>query len=132
MPRERIAGSRVPASAADGSGIALARPRGMWRLCALATAVLACGGHTLMRNTVVMTISPTEANVCLRPGSFAVGDRVNIYQTTCQMGVTRAMDCRRHQIGAGRITRALNDHYATMELASASRLEEGFVVEVVR
>ena len=104
----------------------------MWRLCTLVVGVLACGGHTLMRNTVVMTISPTEANVCLEPGTFSVGDRVNLYQTTCHMGASRAMDCRRHRIGEGRITHAINDHYATVELAAPSKLEEGFVVEVVR
>ena len=85
-----------------------------------------------MRNTVVMKVSPTEANVCLHPGTFAVGDRVHIYQTTCQMGLDHVVDCRRRRVGEGRITRAINDHYAAIGLAASSTFEEGFTVEVVR
>jgi hypothetical protein len=99
---------------------------------ALAVLVTACGGHVLMRNTVVMKISSTEANVCLHPGSFAVGDRVNVYQTRCRMGLDRTVGCHRYRVGEGTITRAINDHYAAIELAGHSRLEEGFDVEVVR
>jgi hypothetical protein len=115
------------------AGIGLARCDRMVRfLAALAVLLTACGGHVLMRNTVVMKISPTEANVCLHPGSFAVGDRVNVYQTKCQMGIDRTVGCHRYRVGEGTITRAINNHYAAIELATPSRLEEGFDVEVVR
>ena len=102
----------------------------MWRLIGLAI-LIACGGHTLMRDTIVMKISPTEAHVCLHPGSFAVGDRVNVYKTTCQMKLDRAVDCQRHRVGQGRITRALNDHYAAISVGADSKVEEGFTVEVL-
>lgn len=104
----------------------------MFRFYMLAVVSLGCGGHALMRNTVVMKISPTHANVCLHPGSFAVGDRVNVYETRCQMGLDRTVGCRRYRVGEGKITRALNTHYAAIELAAPTKLEEGFDVEVVR
>ena len=104
----------------------------MLRLSMLAVFTFACGGHSLMRNSVVMKISATEVNVCLHPGSFAVGDRIRVYQTTCSMGVARSIDCDRSQVAEGTITHALNDHYAAVQLATATRLEEGFEVELVR
>lgn len=103
----------------------------MLRIAAIVMLVVACSGHALMRDTVVMKISPTEAHVCLHPGTFAVGDRVNIFTMTCQMRIDRAVDCRRDVVGRGRITRVINDHYAAVEVA-AQRLEEGLGVEVLR
>jgi hypothetical protein len=47
------------------------------------------------------------------------------------MKLDRAVDCQRHRVGQGRITRALNDHYAAISVAVDSNLEEGFTVEVL-
>jgi hypothetical protein len=115
----------------DDLGIPLAPCEHMLQVCALAIVVSACSGHTLMHDTVVMKISPTEAQVCLHPGTFVVGDRVTVFKTTCQMGLDHLMACHRDNVGRGRITRVINEHYATIELTARS-LEEGFGVEVVR
>jgi hypothetical protein len=102
----------------------------MSKLAVVVALTCACGGHTLMRGTVVMKISPTEAYVCLHPGSFELGDRVRVYKTSCQMKLDRAVDCQRRRVGEGWITQALNDHYAAIGVTSQSNLEEGFTVEV--
>jgi hypothetical protein len=98
---------------------------------ALALLSPACSRHALMRDQIVMKVSATEAHVCLRPGSFAVGDRVRVFELACVPGaVERGVECQRRPIGEGRVTRVLNEHYAAVELAVP--FEEGFGIEVIR
>lgn len=89
-------------------------------LCILGLLVLgsACGGHALMRGTVVTASSTSEAQICMHDGEVAVGDVVNVMHHTCDVSAAAnaaERQCVASHAGTATVTSLLNEHYAIVQ-----------------
>ncbi len=105
----------------------------------LLTAVMAAGfsscGHKVMRGTVAMKTSDTEAHVCIGKGEVSVGDRVTLFRNVCvgKGGGLRNSDtaaCEKREVGMGSIREILNEHYSVVKFDPGVPFEEGSFVEI--
>ncbi len=88
--------------------------------------------HTMMRGTVAMKVSDTQAHVCLGNDQVKEGDKVKFLVNQCtstgasRTGIDR---CKLIQLGEGTVTQLLNEHYSVVTAAPGVKLEEGTLVE---
>lgn len=92
--------------------------------------------HGLMRGSVAMKVSDTEAHVCMDKTEAKVGDRVTLFKNACtggqggiRAGLGDARHCEKVQLGQGTVTEILNNHYSVVKFDAGVPFEEGTFVE---
>ena len=97
--------------------------------------------HSVMRGSVAMQTSESEAQVCLGKGDVSVGDRVTLFQNVCTnkgtgnrgsgIGSIGAIGstCEKREVGKGSVQEILNQHYSVVKFDPGVKFEEGSVVE---
>ncbi len=101
----------------------------------LATVVMLGGcSHGLMRGSVAMKVSDTEAHVCMDNSEARVGDKVTLFKNKCKKGGAGRTGeggggCEKVQIGQGTVTEILNHHYSVVKFDAGVPFEEGTFVE---
>lgn len=89
-----------------------------------------CATHSLMRGSVAMKVSDTEAHVCLGDKEVKVGDKVNIYKSECtQSAGSKGTNCVKVKAGEGSVTQLLNEHYSVIKFDKGVEFKEGTIVE---
>lgn len=98
---------------------------------AVATLVMLAGcAHSMMRGSVAMKLSDTEAHVCMGDGEVKPGDKVLLFTNKCINRVGGAGgSCTKKQVGEGEIERVLNEHYSVMRVPAGTDFGEGTIVE---
>lgn len=99
------------------------------RALAMSLLVAAGCGHTMMRGSVVMKATDTEAHVCLGRGEVAVGDVVDVIHNYCQSAGTPIGDCKRQLLGRGVVEQVFDDHYSLVRFPAGLAFEEGDTIE---
>lgn len=102
-------------------------------MSALALVLAGCS-HGLMRGSVAMKVSDTEAHVCLDDTEAKVGDRVTLFKSRCSGGGGgksggQGRSCEKVQLGQGTVTEILNHHYSLVKFDAGVAFEEGTFVE---
>ena len=104
-------------------------------LAALALMLAGCA-HGLMRGSVAMKVSDTEAHVCMDNTEAKVGDRVTLYKNNCptkgggaRSGLGAGGRCEKVELGQGSVTEILNQHYSVVKFDPGVPFEEGTFVE---
>jgi len=93
---------------------------------------LAGCAHSVMRGSVAMKISDTEAHVCMNKDEAKVGDHVVLYANVCSPKTPRdkgALACVKTAKGHGVVTEIINDHYSLVKFDTGIKFEEGNFVE---
>jgi hypothetical protein len=91
--------------------------------------------HSVMRGSVAMKISDSEAHVCLGEGEVKIGDRVKLYRNVCKQELSAgksavgATSCRKAAVGMGTVEKILNEHYSVVKFEDGVKFEEGAFVE---
>lgn len=101
------------------------------------TALMLTGcAHGLMRGSVAMKVSDTEAHVCMDKTEAKVGDRVTLFKNACtgssggiRTGLGAPRSCEKVQLGQGTVTEILNNHYSVVKFDAGVPFEEGTFVE---
>ncbi len=95
----------------------------------LASLMLVGCSHGLMRGSVAMKVSDTEAHVCIE--ETKVGDKVTLFKNSCSRGSARSGggNCEKVQLGQGVVSQILNDHYSLVKFDQGVTFEEGTFVE---
>lgn len=99
------------------------------------TIILSGCAHNLMRGSVAMKVSDTEAHVCLDDSEAKVGDRVTLYKNSCpnKAGYIRSGGvggtCEKVKVGQGTVTEIINQHYSVVKFDSGVPFEEGMFIE---
>ncbi len=88
--------------------------------------VAACG-HQMMRGSIVMKTTDTDAHVCLGRGEVAVGDRVHLIHNECTG--SKPAQCRRVAVGDGTVVELFDDHYSLVRFPSGTAFAEGDTIE---
>ena len=109
------------------------------KLMILTGIILSLSGcaHGLMRGSVAMKVSDTEAHVCIGEGEVKSGDRVTLFRNECTPEGSSGRDgrgggtCEKRQLGMGTVQEILNDHYSVVKFDSGVKFEEGTFVEVI-
>ncbi len=89
-------------------------------------------GHSLMRGSVVMKVSDTQAQVCLGNNEVKVGDHLQLYKNICSSDGGRALEaqsCKKIEGGRGEVTRLLNEHYSVVSFPKGTVFAEGDIIE---
>ncbi|OQW47464.1 MAG: hypothetical protein A4S09_15190 [Proteobacteria bacterium SG_bin7] len=95
----------------------------------IATTLMGCA-HGLMRGSVAMKVSDTEAHVCMDKSEAKVGDRVTLFRNNCPAkGVGGGGTCTKVELGQGTVTEILNDHYSVVKFDPGVKFSEGAFVE---
>lgn len=108
-------------------------PRKIFFPLSAAVALILTGcTHGLMRGSVAMKVSDTEAHVCME--NSKVGERVTLFKNNCpNKGGARlggsGGSCEKVQLGQGTVTEILNQHYSVVKFDSGVSFEEGTFVE---
>lgn len=91
--------------------------------------------HGLMRGSVAMKVSDTEAHVCIDNSEAKVGERVTLYKNKCpskasasRLGLSSER-CEKVYLGQGTITEILNQHYSVVKFDPGVSFEEGTFIE---
>jgi hypothetical protein len=104
----------------------------------LLTSILGFAGcaHELMRGSVAMKVSDTEAHVCMDKSEAIVGDRVTLFKNDCpgpkagpRSDVWVARGCKKTKLGEGTVTENLNEHYSVVKFDTGVAFDEGTFVE---
>ena len=102
----------------------------------LAALILTGCAHGLMRGSVAMKVSDTEAHVCMDSSEAKVGDRVTLFKNACtsakgglRSGLGDSRSCEKVQLGQGTVTEILNQHYSVVKFDPGVSFEEGSFVE---
>lgn len=91
--------------------------------------------HGLMRGSVAMKVSDTEAHVCIDDSEAKVGERVSLYKNKCSNSTTSGrlglskQRCEKAYLGQGTITEILNQHYSVVKFDPGVSFEEGTFIE---
>lgn len=92
-----------------------------------------CAAHNLMRGSVAMKTSESEAHVCLGDREVKVGDKVKVFNNFCPAKGGRAEYrsgvCEKQLLGYGMITELLNEHYSVVKFDEGVKFTEGTLVE---
>lgn len=94
----------------------------------------ACGGHALMRGTLVTATSPSEGQICMHDGEVAVGDTVRVVHHTCNINTAAnaaERQCVASSDGTATVTALLNEHYAMVQADPGTTLHDGDTIEPV-
>jgi hypothetical protein len=84
--------------------------------------------HSMMRGSVVMKTSDTEAHVCLGRGEVAVGDHVHLFHNDCSTG-SKPGQCRRVLVADGEVEQLFDDHYSMVRFPAGTAFVEGDTIE---
>jgi hypothetical protein len=84
--------------------------------------------HQMMRGSVVMKTTDTDAHVCLGRGEVAVGDHVHLIHNDCSTG-SKPGQCRRVTVGDGTVVELFDDHYSLVRFPAGTAFGEGDTVE---
>ncbi|MBN22438.1 MAG: hypothetical protein CL678_14235 [Bdellovibrionaceae bacterium] len=89
--------------------------------------------HSLLRGSVAMKVSDTEAHVCMGDKEVSSGDKVALYKSVCR-SITGGREgggssCEKVKLGEGVVTQTLNDHYSLIHVNKDVKFEEGTIVE---
>jgi hypothetical protein len=84
--------------------------------------------HQMMRGSVVMKTTDTDAHVCLGKGEVAVGDRVHLIHNDCSAG-SKPGQCRRVTGGDGTVVELFDDHYSLVRFPPGTAFAEGDTIE---
>ena len=95
---------------------------------AMALFVAAGCSHALMRGSVVMKTSDTEAHVCLGKGEVSVGDHVHLFHNDCTSG-SKPIQCQRVPVADGEVEQIFDDHYSLVRFPSGTAFAEGDTIE---
>lgn len=98
-----------------------------------AAMVLMGCAHGLMRGSVAMKVSDSEAHVCLGDQDVKVGEKVVAYKNQCTKGVGRGDAsgfCKKLKLGEGTVSKLLNEHYSLVQFETGVAFDEGTIVEV--
>jgi len=97
----------------------------------LVTAMTLTGcGHYTMRGSVVENESDDEAQICMGDQEVKAGDKVVLYKSVCPPPVYKASHiCYKKRIGAGAVTRTLNEHMSIIKVEPNVEFKEGTIVE---
>src|SRR5689334_10544955 len=98
----------------------------------LAATIVALSGcaHSVMRGTVAMKTSDSEAHVCMGKGEVNASDRVTLFRNVCAAGSPRRrVLCEKREIGKGTVQGVLNEHYSVVKFDPGVEFEEGTFVE---
>jgi hypothetical protein len=97
--------------------------------------VVGCASHSIMRGSVAMKISDTEAHVCLGDKEVKVGDKINAFKNSCSSETSRnsrtgkVVPCQKVKIGTGEVTSLINDHYSIVKFDNIVDFNEGTIIE---
>lgn len=99
----------------------------------VAAGLSGCATHSVMRGSVAMKVSDTDAHVCMNRDEVKAGDHVVLYKNVCEQ-VDKGKDkvgamCKKVEAGHGEITQILNDHYSAVKFPVGTKFSEGDVVE---
>lgn len=92
-----------------------------------------CSG--IHRGVVVMKIDDNISHVCLDKGEVQVGDSVRVFRNVCEQkfpgrsGRQNPPVCKKEQLGNGKVTEILNEHYSVVSVPTGVDVKEGDVVE---
>lgn len=97
----------------------------------VALGFLSACAHTSMRGSVAMKINEREAHVCMNHHEVKVGDKVTLYRNECPVKGKSSGDglCRKQKLGAGEVTKILNEHYSAVRFEEGVKFDEGSFVE---
>ena len=104
-------------------------------LFSIAALSLTACSHGMMRGSVAMKTSDTEAHVCLGNKEVKVGDRINAFTNFCpNKSGGRAGDrdggaCEKRPLGGGVVSELLNEHYSVVKFDDGVKFAEGTLVE---
>ena len=90
-------------------------------------AVAGCS-HAMMRGSVVMKASDTDAHVCLGRGEIAVGDHVHLLHNDCSRA-SKLIQCQRVPVADGEVVQLFNDHYSLVRFPAGTAFAEGDTIE---
>lgn len=98
--------------------------------------ITGCAHHSLMRGTVAMKISDTEAHVCINNFEVKEGERVTLFRNVCPtkgerlvLAQTTGIVCKKVQVGMGTVTKILNEHYSIVKFDTGVTFDEGSFIE---
>jgi hypothetical protein len=83
--------------------------------------------HSMMRGSVVMRTTDTDAHVCLGRGEVAVGDHVHLIHNDC--AGSKPTQCHRVPVADGTVLELFDDHYSLVRFPSGTTFAEGDTVE---
>lgn len=100
----------------------------------LITGLAGCASHSMMRGSVAMKISESEAHVCMGNNEVKVGDKVNVFKNNCNKDFssetsTYKTSCKKELVGQGEVTSLVNEHYSVVKFEKGVKFEEGTVIE---
>lgn len=103
-------------------------------LSAVTAFLLTACSHGIMRGTVAMKVSDTEAHVCMGNKEVKPGDRVLVYKNQCvgkggTKGDRGGGECKKVMLGEGAVTQNLNEHYSVVKFDAGVPFGEGTMVE---
>lgn len=84
--------------------------------------------HALMRGSIVMKTSETEAHVCLGRGEVSVGDSVHLLHNDCS-AASKPTQCRRVPIADGKVVQLFDDHYSLVRFPAGTEFAQGDTIE---
>jgi N-methylhydantoinase B/oxoprolinase/acetone carboxylase alpha subunit len=103
-------------------------------ITSLAVMGLSGCAHRVMRGSVAMKTSDTEAHVCMGKGEVTAGDRVRLFENACggegaglRSGI--GTSCEKVELGMGTVEKVLNEHYSVVKFDKGVRFEKGTFVE---
>jgi hypothetical protein len=105
--------------------------KNLFLVMVLAAIGLSGCAHGIMRGSVAMKISDTEAHVCMGRGEVMAGDRVKLFKSVCvgKDRSGRSASCEKKELGMGTVEEVLNDHYSVVKFDQGVQFEEGAIVE---
>ena len=103
-------------------------------LSAVGALTLVGCAHELMRGSVAMKVSDSEAHVCMEDAKL--GEKVTLFKNVCtgpkggsRSGLGDSRNCEKVKLGQGIVTEILNHHYSVVKFDSGVPFEEGTFVE---
>lgn len=102
-------------------------------LLSLATLSIAGCSHGVMRGSVAMKVSDSEAHVCMNSNEVKKGDRVALFRNVCAgRGSPKTggdSSCRKERVGQGFVKEIINEHYSDVQFDPGVAFAEGMFVE---
>lgn len=98
-------------------------------IIALSIGMTGCA-HSIMRGSVAMKVSESEAHVCLNKGEVKVGDKVELYSNICTSSKARGeFPCNKVSKGHGMVMEIINEHYSLVKFDQGVKFMEGDFIE---
>jgi len=98
-------------------------------LLILSISMAGCA-HSVMRGSVAMKVSDTEAHVCMNKDEVKIGDHVELYANVCSREGKEQSICNKVSRGHGTVTEIINEHYSLVKFEQGAKFEEGNFIEL--